>query len=78
MVVVADSSKFGQRALAPVCGLDEIDLIVTDAGLEPGLREPYGDRLSCIAVDGDPVARRGGDSAERVRAAFAAVNTDAP
>jgi DeoR/GlpR family transcriptional regulator of sugar metabolism len=78
VVVVADSSKFGERALAPVCGLDEIDVIVTDIGLEPGIRELYGDRLSCIAVDGDAAARWGGDGAERARAAFAAVNTDAP
>jgi DeoR family transcriptional regulator, aga operon transcriptional repressor len=32
-VVVADSSKFGQRALTKVIGLHEVDLVITDAGL---------------------------------------------
>jgi DeoR/GlpR family transcriptional regulator of sugar metabolism len=51
VVVVADSSKFEHRALAPVCGLDEIDLIVTDDGLDPEIRSLYGDRITCVPVD---------------------------
>lgn len=31
-VVLADSFKLGTRALAPVCALDEVDVIVTDDG----------------------------------------------
>lgn len=30
-VVLADSSKLGIRALAPVCAIDEIDVVVTDS-----------------------------------------------
>jgi DeoR family transcriptional regulator of aga operon len=52
VVVLADASKFGRRALAPVCGLDAIGLIVTDDGLEPEVRSLYGDRLHCVPLSG--------------------------
>ncbi|UYP18627.1 DeoR/GlpR family DNA-binding transcription regulator [Rhodococcus sp. Z13] len=44
-VVVADHSKFGQRALARVAALDEVTSIVTDSGLDEDQRALYGDRL---------------------------------
>lgn len=43
--VLADSSKFGQRALARVATLAEVDAIVTDAGLGADAAAPYGDHL---------------------------------
>jgi DeoR family transcriptional regulator of aga operon len=33
VVIVADSSKIGRRAFAVICGLAEIDVLVTDAGI---------------------------------------------
>ena len=50
-VLLADSSKFGRRALATVVGIDAFDYVVTDAGLsaEQGLR--YGDRLVRVPLD---------------------------
>ena len=33
--IIADSSKFGRRALTRFASLDEIDLLVTDSGLSP-------------------------------------------
>jgi DeoR/GlpR family transcriptional regulator of sugar metabolism len=33
VVLLADSEKFGQQALAPLCALSEIDIVVSDAGL---------------------------------------------
>ena len=39
VVLLADSSKFGQQALSALCRLDEIDMVVTDAGLSPEHRE---------------------------------------
>jgi DeoR family transcriptional regulator, aga operon transcriptional repressor len=51
VVVVADSSKFGHRALAPVCGLDDIDVIVSDDALDPALRAVFGDRLTCVPAE---------------------------
>jgi len=44
-VLVADHSKFGQRALAKVAALDDVDVIVTDSGLAPDERAVYGDTL---------------------------------
>jgi DeoR/GlpR family transcriptional regulator of sugar metabolism len=33
VVLLADSSKFGQQALAKLCSIDEIDIVVSDSGL---------------------------------------------
>ncbi|KQX46168.1 MULTISPECIES: DeoR/GlpR family DNA-binding transcription regulator [unclassified Streptomyces] len=35
VVVVTDSSKLGRRAFARICGLDRIDLLVTDTDITP-------------------------------------------
>jgi DeoR/GlpR family transcriptional regulator of sugar metabolism len=35
VILLADSSKFGQQTLARLCSLEEIDLVVSDAGLSP-------------------------------------------
>jgi DeoR family transcriptional regulator, aga operon transcriptional repressor len=56
VVVVADSSKFEHRALAPVCALDDVGLILTDEGLDRERRELYGERLSCVPLDASPRA----------------------
>ncbi|MEU3048122.1 MULTISPECIES: DeoR/GlpR family DNA-binding transcription regulator [unclassified Streptomyces] len=34
VVVVADSSKMGRRAFARICGLERVDVVVTDAGID--------------------------------------------
>src|SRR5580700_1800586 len=43
VIIVADSSKVGRRAFARICGLADIDVLVTDAGIAPvdmvGLQE---------------------------------------
>lgn len=52
VVVLADATKFGHRALAPVCALDAIDLIVADEGLDPEMKSLYGDRLHCVPLSG--------------------------
>jgi DeoR family transcriptional regulator, aga operon transcriptional repressor len=44
-VVLADSSKFGQHALIRVAGIDEIDRIISDDGLEVSVAQSYGARL---------------------------------
>lgn len=35
VVLLVDSSKFGQQTLARLCALEEIDVVVSDAGLTP-------------------------------------------
>ena len=39
VIVLADSSKFGQSALARLCPLSEVDVMVVDEGLDPVWRE---------------------------------------
>ena len=39
VVLLVDSSKFGQQALAPLCALGEIDVVVSDAELAEEHRE---------------------------------------
>jgi DeoR/GlpR family transcriptional regulator of sugar metabolism len=51
VVVVADSSKFEHQALATVAALDDVDLIITDDGLDPAIRELYGDRVRVVPTD---------------------------
>nr|WP_315853684.1 DeoR/GlpR family DNA-binding transcription regulator [Rubripirellula tenax] len=38
-VVVADSSKFGKVSLSRLCGLDEVDTVITDTGLQSQWKE---------------------------------------
>lgn len=37
VILVTDSSKMGKRAFARICGLDQIDVIVTDTGIAPDI-----------------------------------------
>lgn len=46
-IVLADSTKLGVRALAPVCPLDEVDVLITDG--------------NATAADLDPIRSRGVD-----------------
>ena len=39
VVLLADSTKFGQQALAKLCDLSQVHVVVTDAGIEPQHRE---------------------------------------
>lgn len=50
-VLLADSSKFGRRALAAVVGIDAFEAIVTDAGLLPAERVIYGSKLTCVPTN---------------------------
>lgn len=61
VLIVADRSKFGRIALARLCGLDEVDGIVTDAGLDADSRgwlESAGVRLHLAAATA-PAPRTG-------------------
>jgi DeoR/GlpR family transcriptional regulator of sugar metabolism len=39
VVLLADSSKFGQQALATLCPLTEVDVVVSDTGLSADHRQ---------------------------------------
>lgn len=51
--VVADSSKFGDRALARVATLGEVATIITDAGLPADQAGRYGAGLRRVGLDTD-------------------------
>jgi DeoR/GlpR family transcriptional regulator of sugar metabolism len=54
VVLVADRTKFGRLSLTRLCGLDEIDAVVTDAGLNPEYRallEAAGVRIHLASAD---------------------------
>jgi DeoR family transcriptional regulator of aga operon len=55
--LLADSSKFGRKALATVVGTEAFECIVTDEGLAARLRSGYGDRLVCLPVKSPGRAR---------------------
>jgi DeoR family transcriptional regulator of aga operon len=50
-VILADSSKFGKRGFGRICGLDRVDIIVTDAGITDAMAkigESFGIRLIIV------------------------------
>lgn len=44
LVVLADSTKFGQRGLSKVCNLDQVHYIITDSNVQPKIVERLEDR----------------------------------
>ena len=38
-IVLADSSKFGKRGFGRICGLEEVDMIITDPGISSHMQE---------------------------------------
>ena len=54
-IVLADSSKFGERALVRVAEIAEVDLIITDDGLPPDVAAPFGDAVRRVPVAEAPV-----------------------
>jgi DeoR family fructose operon transcriptional repressor len=53
-MMLMDSSKFGRKSLARVCGLEEVDHIITDAGVDQTWRDQLGHQLVAVpdASDG--------------------------
>jgi DeoR family transcriptional regulator of aga operon len=47
IIILADSSKFGRKGFGRICGLEEVDQIITDAGIE----DSYKDKLIEIGID---------------------------
>ncbi len=60
VIVVADSSKFGHRSLTHLCGLDAVNWLVVDSGIDEGWKATLartGVRL--LVADGDPAFPNG-------------------
>jgi DeoR family transcriptional regulator, aga operon transcriptional repressor len=52
-IVLADSSKFGHRALAKVAAIDEVETILTDSGLPSDQAEQYGGKVARAMMTDD-------------------------
>lgn len=37
VIVLADSTKFGRRGFAKICNIEDIDMIITDSGINPNV-----------------------------------------
>ncbi|AWK09200.1 HTH domain-containing protein [Streptomyces spongiicola] len=57
VVVVADHTKWGTVGLSSFARLDEVDTLVTDAGLPEGAREAITEYLPNLVVAGEPAER---------------------
>lgn len=44
VVIMADSTKFGRRGLGRICGLEQVQYIVTDDGVPPGIVKQLEER----------------------------------
>jgi DeoR family transcriptional regulator, fructose operon transcriptional repressor len=44
-ICLLDSTKFGRKSLARICSVDELDLLITDAGVSERWVRELGDRL---------------------------------
>ncbi|MFE6689435.1 DeoR/GlpR family DNA-binding transcription regulator [Streptomyces sp. NPDC057743] len=53
VVVVADHTKWGTVGLSSFAALDEVDVLVTDAGLSAEARAEFGDRSTELVVAGE-------------------------
>jgi DeoR/GlpR family transcriptional regulator of sugar metabolism len=56
VVVLCDASKFGHRALARVCGIEQCHLLITDAPPPPHLAEIFRAAGLEVAIAGAPSA----------------------
>ncbi|MGV4924976.1 DeoR/GlpR family DNA-binding transcription regulator [Streptomyces sp. BHT-5-2] len=54
VVVVADHTKWGTVGLSSFAALDEVDVLVTDAGLSAEARAEFADRPTELVVAGEP------------------------
>ncbi|TXS44861.1 DeoR/GlpR family DNA-binding transcription regulator [Streptomyces sp. t39] len=51
VILVTDSSKMGKRAFARICGLDSIDVVVTDSSVPPDVAEGLAEAgIKVVAV----------------------------
>ncbi|OAD42840.1 DeoR/GlpR family DNA-binding transcription regulator [Polaribacter atrinae] len=47
IIILADSSKFGKKGFGRICGLEEVDQIITDSGLD----DNYRNKLIKLGID---------------------------
>ena len=52
-IVLADSSKFGRRGFARICGMDDVDMIITDAHVSPTIAAAIEELGIDLVIAGD-------------------------
>lgn len=65
VIIVADRGKFGRLALARLCGLDEVDRVVSDAGLPGEFRDLLESASVDVVIAGGVADREASDGAPR-------------
>ncbi|MBY8882485.1 DeoR/GlpR family DNA-binding transcription regulator [Actinacidiphila acidipaludis] len=60
VVVIADHTKWGTVGLSSFASLEDVDTLVTDAGIPEVLRAEIAEHLSDLIVAGEPPAENGG------------------
>jgi len=60
LVVVADHTKWGVRGLSRIAGLEDVDVLVSDSGLQPAARTAIGERVGELVIAPSRERRRGG------------------
>lgn len=53
VIVLADHTKWGVRALANTIPLSRVDVFVTDAGLDPGVHEALSETVDDVVIAGE-------------------------
>ncbi|GAA4311189.1 DeoR/GlpR family DNA-binding transcription regulator [Compostibacter hankyongensis] len=52
VAILADSTKFGRRGLGKVCDFDQVQYIITDAGVSPGMVKQLEEREIKVIIAG--------------------------
>jgi len=60
-VVMADHTKWGTTGLSSFAALDEVDVLITDAGIPPDARQALTERVGRLVVAGEPDPDRATD-----------------
>lgn len=55
-IVLADSSKFGRRGFARICGMDDVDMIITDAHVSPTIAAAIEELGIDLVIAGETMA----------------------
>jgi DeoR family fructose operon transcriptional repressor len=58
-ILLMDSTKFGRKSLARICGVEELDLIVTDGGIHERWVRGLGERLQVAGGSGGGMRNEG-------------------
>ncbi|VDR25216.1 DNA-bindng transcriptional repressor SrlR [Raoultella terrigena] len=50
---MADSSKFGRKSPNIVCGLESVDMLITDAGIDPTFQRALEEQGIKVIITGE-------------------------